>query len=195
MDDEIRAFHNVCRHRGNKLVWTDHPAEEISGTCRQFACKYHGWTVRSRRPLVLHPSGGRVLRDRQGRLRPRAGALRGVAGVHLRELRQGAGADAHRVPRPDDHRDRLPVREADGALLLPRRHPQQLEGLPGRLPGVLSPAHPPRPPEPGHVGVRLPAARVLHHALPGRRPASRGFDERGRWRAPAAGDATTPSSG
>ena len=25
MDDEIRAFHNVCRHRGNKLVWTDHP--------------------------------------------------------------------------------------------------------------------------------------------------------------------------
>jgi phenylpropionate dioxygenase-like ring-hydroxylating dioxygenase large terminal subunit len=43
MDDKIRAFHNVCRHRGNKLVWTDHPAEEISGTCRQFACKYHGW--------------------------------------------------------------------------------------------------------------------------------------------------------
>ena len=26
MDDKIRAFHNVCRHRGNKLVWTDHPA-------------------------------------------------------------------------------------------------------------------------------------------------------------------------
>src|SRR5262250_3991243 len=22
MDDKIRAFHNVCRHRGNKLVWT-----------------------------------------------------------------------------------------------------------------------------------------------------------------------------
>src|SRR6185295_4331891 len=43
MDDKIRAFHNVCRHRGNKLVWTDHPAEEVSGTCRQFACKYHGW--------------------------------------------------------------------------------------------------------------------------------------------------------
>src|SRR5215467_15540866 len=43
MDDTIRAFHNVCRHRGNKLVWTDHPAKEISGTCRQFSCKYHGW--------------------------------------------------------------------------------------------------------------------------------------------------------
>jgi Rieske 2Fe-2S family protein len=43
MDDKIRAFHNVCRHRGNKLAWTDHPAEEIGGTCRQFSCKYHGW--------------------------------------------------------------------------------------------------------------------------------------------------------
>jgi len=43
-DDRIRAFHNVCRHRGNKLVWTDHPAEEVTGTCRKFACKYHGWT-------------------------------------------------------------------------------------------------------------------------------------------------------
>jgi phenylpropionate dioxygenase-like ring-hydroxylating dioxygenase large terminal subunit len=41
--DEIRAFHNICRHRGNKLVWTDYPAEETSGTCRQFTCKYHGW--------------------------------------------------------------------------------------------------------------------------------------------------------
>jgi nitrite reductase/ring-hydroxylating ferredoxin subunit len=43
MDDKIRAFHNVCRHRGNKLVWTDDPREETSGSCRQFACKYHGW--------------------------------------------------------------------------------------------------------------------------------------------------------
>src|SRR5262245_33471678 len=39
----IRAFHNICRHRGNKLVWNDYPGEEVSGTCRQFACKYHGW--------------------------------------------------------------------------------------------------------------------------------------------------------
>ncbi|NLD75560.1 MAG: aromatic ring-hydroxylating dioxygenase subunit alpha [Acidimicrobiales bacterium] len=38
-----RAFHNVCRHRGNKLVWQDYPREETSGVCRQFTCKYHGW--------------------------------------------------------------------------------------------------------------------------------------------------------
>jgi phenylpropionate dioxygenase-like ring-hydroxylating dioxygenase large terminal subunit len=39
----IRAFHNVCRHRGNKLVWNDYPRQETSGVCRQFVCKYHGW--------------------------------------------------------------------------------------------------------------------------------------------------------
>jgi phenylpropionate dioxygenase-like ring-hydroxylating dioxygenase large terminal subunit len=42
-DGTVRAFHNVCRHRGNKLVWNDYPAEETSGTCRQIICKYHAW--------------------------------------------------------------------------------------------------------------------------------------------------------
>jgi phenylpropionate dioxygenase-like ring-hydroxylating dioxygenase large terminal subunit len=42
-DGEVHAFHNICRHRGNKLVWSDFPSEEVDGTCRQFTCKYHGW--------------------------------------------------------------------------------------------------------------------------------------------------------
>jgi phenylpropionate dioxygenase-like ring-hydroxylating dioxygenase large terminal subunit len=42
-DGQIRAFHNVCRHRGNKLVWNDFPGEETAGSCRQFTCKYHAW--------------------------------------------------------------------------------------------------------------------------------------------------------
>ena len=37
----VRAFYNMCRHRGNKLVLSDYPGEEVSGTCRQFTCKYH----------------------------------------------------------------------------------------------------------------------------------------------------------
>jgi phenylpropionate dioxygenase-like ring-hydroxylating dioxygenase large terminal subunit len=41
--DGVRAFHNICRHRGNKLVWEDYPGEETAGVCRQFTCKYHGW--------------------------------------------------------------------------------------------------------------------------------------------------------
>jgi len=42
-DGEVRAFHNICRHRGNKLVWNDFPSEETAGSCRQFTCKYHAW--------------------------------------------------------------------------------------------------------------------------------------------------------
>ncbi|MFD6218588.1 aromatic ring-hydroxylating oxygenase subunit alpha, partial [Nocardia salmonicida] len=42
-DGAVNAFHNVCRHRGNKLVWNEFPREETAGTCRQFTCKYHGW--------------------------------------------------------------------------------------------------------------------------------------------------------
>ncbi|HKY03336.1 MAG TPA: Rieske (2Fe-2S) protein, partial [Blastocatellia bacterium] len=37
-DGEVRAFHNVCRHRGTKLVWND------KGSSTKFACNYHGWT-------------------------------------------------------------------------------------------------------------------------------------------------------
>ena len=43
LDDNVYAFHNVCAHRGNKVVWQEHPQEESAGSCRAFACKYHGW--------------------------------------------------------------------------------------------------------------------------------------------------------
>jgi len=33
----IRAFHNVCRHRGARIV-------EGSGSCNLLRCPYHGWT-------------------------------------------------------------------------------------------------------------------------------------------------------
>ena len=37
-DDTIRAFHNMCTHRGNKLV------ADANGTCGGlFTCKFHGW--------------------------------------------------------------------------------------------------------------------------------------------------------
>ncbi len=42
-EGNVRAFHNICRHRGNKLVWNDYPRVETRGMCRQFTCKYHGW--------------------------------------------------------------------------------------------------------------------------------------------------------
>src|SRR5579871_6704371 len=39
LDGEIRAFHNVCQHRGNRLIW------ETQGNCgRHLTCRYHGWS-------------------------------------------------------------------------------------------------------------------------------------------------------
>jgi Rieske 2Fe-2S family protein len=43
MEGEVRAFYNMCRHRGNKLVWEGRPGDETRGSARQFVCKYHGW--------------------------------------------------------------------------------------------------------------------------------------------------------
>lgn len=37
-DGGIRAFHNVCRHRGNRLV-----AVAEGGVADHFTCPYHGW--------------------------------------------------------------------------------------------------------------------------------------------------------
>src|ERR1700687_1031426 len=36
-DGTIRAFHNVCRHRGSKLV------ETPRGNSKNFICGFHGW--------------------------------------------------------------------------------------------------------------------------------------------------------
>ena len=36
-DGVLRAFHNVCSHRGVKLVWDQNGAES------RFACRFHGW--------------------------------------------------------------------------------------------------------------------------------------------------------
>lgn len=36
-DGSVRAFYNVCPHRGNRLVWGD------AGGMSAFTCAYHGW--------------------------------------------------------------------------------------------------------------------------------------------------------
>ena len=38
-DDRIHAFHNMCRHRGNRLI----PGDESSGQCEEFVCAQCGW--------------------------------------------------------------------------------------------------------------------------------------------------------
>ncbi len=49
-DDVIRAFHNVCQHRGNHVVW------QSRGHCRgAFTCRFHGWTYDTEGRLVSVP--------------------------------------------------------------------------------------------------------------------------------------------
>ena len=88
MDGEVRAFHNICRHRGNKLVWTDFPREEIERELPPVRLQVPRLEVRARRRLLVRAAGERVLRPRQGRLRPRARALRRVVGIRVRQPRR-----------------------------------------------------------------------------------------------------------
>ncbi|SFJ81323.1 aromatic ring-hydroxylating oxygenase subunit alpha [Celeribacter neptunius] len=46
-DEEIRGFHNVCRHRGAKLI------DEKSTTIGNIVCRYHGWTYNEDGELIL----------------------------------------------------------------------------------------------------------------------------------------------
>ncbi len=45
-DGELRAFANVCRHRGSRVCLDDH------GNGRQFTCPYHGWVYDRQGALV-----------------------------------------------------------------------------------------------------------------------------------------------
>ena len=38
-DGKLQAFHNVCQHRGNRLV-----TERRGDNIRTFVCPYHAWT-------------------------------------------------------------------------------------------------------------------------------------------------------
>jgi len=49
-DVVIRGFHNVCSHRGNKLVWDE------KGSCRGFlTCNFHSWTYNTEGRLTWVP--------------------------------------------------------------------------------------------------------------------------------------------
>ena len=51
-DNLVRAFHNVCQHRGN------HVALDKRGNCSGFSCPFHGWQVKGRATHTI--VGGQV---------------------------------------------------------------------------------------------------------------------------------------
>ncbi|AJE49130.1 aromatic ring-hydroxylating oxygenase subunit alpha [Celeribacter indicus] len=72
-DEEIRGFHNVCRHRGAKLV------DEKSTTIGNIVCRYHGWTYNEDGELILAEHMGKDFDKSCHGLRPVH--VRSVAGL------------------------------------------------------------------------------------------------------------------
>jgi phenylpropionate dioxygenase-like ring-hydroxylating dioxygenase large terminal subunit len=57
-DDTLKAFHNVCPHRGRRLI--DTPCGGGTGACgtrKRFVCGFHGWTfdLEGRNTYILDP--------------------------------------------------------------------------------------------------------------------------------------------
>jgi phenylpropionate dioxygenase-like ring-hydroxylating dioxygenase large terminal subunit len=50
-DDQVRAFHNVCRHRGARLL-----GEEMGQCPHTLSCPFHGWTYRLDGQLIGVPA-------------------------------------------------------------------------------------------------------------------------------------------
>lgn len=46
-DGKLRALHNVCTHRGNRLV------RDESGSCNGFQCDFHGWVFNNQGELAF----------------------------------------------------------------------------------------------------------------------------------------------
>lgn len=180
-DDEIRAFHNICRHRGNKLVWQDYPNEETQGTCRNFTCKYHVAVLAGGRPH-LRAAGAGVLRPRQGRLPARAGRGDVWEGFVFVNLDRNAGKDG---PEPlhdfmgemGEGLEGYPFGECTQVFDY-RGGGQQLEAVHRRLPGILPRTRAAPEAEPARCRGAARADGVRRCALRASRSAPHGVDER-----------------
>ncbi len=75
-DDEnnIRAFHNVCMHRGRRLVDKACGAKQGCGNAKQFRCGFHGWRWNNKGENVFVQEKA----DWQGKLTPENLALTSV---------------------------------------------------------------------------------------------------------------------
>ncbi len=82
-DGQVRAFANICRHRGA-------PVASGCGNARAFVCPYHGWTYDSVGQAPRHHRQGRLRRPRPRGSRVGAAALRGEARHALHSRPRGA---------------------------------------------------------------------------------------------------------
>lgn len=79
-DDQIRAFHNVCRHRGNIMVRTG------EGCRSGFTCGFHGWSWRNDGTLASITDEGQfegLNKDELGLLQVATGVWNGFIFVNF----------------------------------------------------------------------------------------------------------------
>ena len=55
--DTIRAYYNVCPHRGRQLVDTPSTENRVCGSKQRFVCGFHGWTfnLEGKNTFILDP--------------------------------------------------------------------------------------------------------------------------------------------
>ena len=88
-DEEIRAFHNVCRHRGSRLL------KEPCGEVGNIVCPYHQWTYRTDGSLIFAESQPPTFDRSRFGLRPIH--VRNVAGLIFICLDENPPADFDEV--------------------------------------------------------------------------------------------------
>jgi glycine betaine catabolism A len=88
-DEEIRAFHNVCRHRGSRLL------NESCGSVGNIVCPYHQWTYRTDGELIFAESQPHTFDRSRFGLKPIH--VRNVAGLIFVCLDENPPADFDEV--------------------------------------------------------------------------------------------------
>lgn len=83
-DGEVRAFANVCRHRGSRLV------DGSGGCAKRLTCPYHAWSYASDGRLVAVPQAGDYPGLDKGRLGLKRIALERWNGFLFATLEPGA---------------------------------------------------------------------------------------------------------
>ncbi|MCW5731665.1 MAG: aromatic ring-hydroxylating dioxygenase subunit alpha [Alphaproteobacteria bacterium] len=119
-DGAIRCFHNICRHRGMKLV-------ERPGNAQRISCRYHCWTYGLDGSLLATPHlGGPGINQGEG-IHPEQLGLREVRCAVWRDI---VFVDVDGVARPLDEHFRqletlLAEYELDGLQLAAETTPEQ----------------------------------------------------------------------
>ncbi len=160
-DGTLRAFRNVCRHRGSRLL-------SGSGECgKAIRCRYHGWTYRFDGQLIGVPEGRSIADLDKSQLGLFPARVEVLCGLVFVNLDMDATPLAEQVRRPGRAlralRPRAPRARATERPVEPAR---QLEDRGGQLPRGLPRAdRPSRADAPARLqALRGRAARELASA-------------------------------